>query len=79
MISNFESSVYSEELFTVSESEHDEVMQMMAEDSEAMSGYGEWSAALDRQPSIENFVIVNGKVYHKPEPRSLGRIGGFEL
>jgi hypothetical protein len=73
MISNFESNVYSEELFPVSESEHDEVMQMMATDD--FAGYGDWSAALES----ENFVVVNGKVSHKPEPPSLGRIGGFEL
>jgi hypothetical protein len=27
----------------------------------------------------ENFVVVNGKVCHKPEPPSIGRINGFEL
>ncbi|MFL6213305.1 MAG: hypothetical protein ACJ74J_05360 [Blastocatellia bacterium] len=27
----------------------------------------------------ENFVVVNGKVQHKPEPPSRGRIGGIEL
>ena len=72
MISNFESNVYSEELFTVTESEHDEVMQMMAED---FAGYNEWSAELES----ENFIIRNGKVYHKPQPPSMGRIGGYEL
>ncbi|MFL6276702.1 MAG: hypothetical protein ACJ74G_16055 [Blastocatellia bacterium] len=75
MISNFESNVYSEELFAVTESEHDEVMQMIAEESEAMSGYGEWSAALES----ENFIVRNGKVYHKAQPPSQGRIGGIEL
>ena len=75
MISNFESNVYSEELFTVTESEHDEVMQMMAEEAEAMQGYGEWSAELES----ENFIVRNGKVEHKPQPPSKGRIGGIEL
>jgi hypothetical protein len=79
MLNHFESNVYSEELFPVNESEHDEVLAMLAAESEGFAGYGEWSAQIDRQPSIENFVIVNGKVQHKPEPRSLGRIGGYEL
>ena len=56
----FLETVYSEELFTVSEQEHDEVMAMIAAES-------------------ENFVVVNGKVLHKPEPPSRGRIGGIEL
>jgi hypothetical protein len=62
-------------LFTVSESEHDEVMQMIAAESDGFASYGEWSAALES----ENFTVRNGKVYHKPEPPSQGRIGGFEL
>jgi len=62
MLNHFESNVYSEELFTVTESEHDEVMQMIAAESDGFAGYGQWSAEIDRQPSIENFVIVNGKV-----------------
>jgi hypothetical protein len=77
MLNHFESNVYSEELFTVTESEHDEVMQMIAAESEGFAGYGEWSAAMDAES--ENFVVRDGKVYHKPEPPSLGRIGGFEL
>ena len=72
MISNFESNVYSEELFTVSEQEHDEVMVMMAADD--FAGYGEWSAELES----ENFVIVNGQLQHKPQPPS-NRCMGFEL
>jgi hypothetical protein len=79
MISNFESSVYSEETFPVSEAEHDEVMQMMAAESEGFAGYGEWSAQLDDSAESENFTAREGKLYHKPEPPSQGRIGGFEL
>ncbi|HJQ26400.1 MAG TPA: hypothetical protein VKA60_20975 [Blastocatellia bacterium] len=60
MINQFLSERYSEELFTVSEQEHDEVMAMIAAES-------------------ENFVLRDGRVYHKPEPRSLGRIGGIEI
>jgi hypothetical protein len=62
-------------LFTVTESEHDEVMAMLAVEPEGFAGYGEWSAAL----ASENFTVRNGKVYHKLEPPSQGRIGGYEL
>ncbi|MEN3333090.1 MAG: hypothetical protein V7641_2455 [Blastocatellia bacterium] len=79
MLNQFESNVYSEELFTLTESEHDEVMQMMASDNDGWQGYGEWSAALDQNAESENFVVVNGRVSHKPEPRSLGRVNGYEL
>jgi hypothetical protein len=71
----FDSEIYSEELFTVSEQEHDEVRGLMAEDAEGWPGYGEWSAELES----ENFVVRDGKVEHKPQPPSQGRIGGFEL
>jgi hypothetical protein len=77
MINPYESSVYSEELFPVSENEHDEVLAMIAAESDGFAGYGEWSAAMDAES--ENFVVENGKVRHKPEPPSIGRIGGYEL
>jgi hypothetical protein len=69
----FDSEIYSEELFSVTESEHDEVMRLMAADD--FAGYGEWSSQLES----ENFVVRNGRVYHKPEPKSQGRMGGIEL
>ena len=69
----FDAEIYSEELFSVTESEHDEVMQMMAADD--FAGYSEWSSQLES----ENFVVRNGRVYHKPEPKSQGRMGGIEL
>ena len=78
MLNNFLSNVYSEETFSVTEAEHDEVMRLIAEESEAMAGYAEWSAALDA-PASEDFEVVDGPLRHKPEPKSLGRIGGFEL
>ena len=79
MLNQFLSTVYSEELFAVTESEHDEVMQMMAEEAEGFTGYGEWSAALEQPAASENFVVVGGRLQHKPEPKSLGRLNGFEL
>ena len=40
----FDAEIYSEELYSVSESEHDEVMRLMAEE-----GYQEWSEELESQ------------------------------
>jgi hypothetical protein len=68
----FLSNLFSEELFPVSESEYDEAMAAFASDD--FDGYSEWSA------SVENLFVDNsGTVRHKPEPRSLGRLGGIEL
>lgn len=78
MLSPFDRNRYSEELFTVGEAEHDEVMKSMAEDGDGWQGYSDWSATIDATES-ENFIVREGKVYHKPEPRSMGRIGGIEL
>ena len=69
----FDSERYSEELFGITEEEHDEVMRLMAADD--FAGYPEWSSRLES----ENFVVRNGRVYHKPEPKSQGRMGGIEL
>lgn len=78
-IPDFDTHVHCEELYGVSEAEYDEVMSLMAEDGDGWQGYAEWSAALDATIESENFVVRNGRVYHKPEPRSMGRIGGYEL
>ncbi|MFP5260896.1 MAG: hypothetical protein ACLGJB_03195 [Blastocatellia bacterium] len=81
-ISNFESNVYSEEIFSVSESEYDEVMTLMAEEGADFEGYGEWSASLESAVvnESENFIATaDGKVYHKPEPKSKGRYQGIEI
>ena len=59
----------------VSEGEHDEVLAMIGAEADAFTGYGEWSAELES----ENFVVVNGRLQHKPEPASRMRRGGFEL
>lgn len=47
-ISKFDSEVYSEELYSVTESEYTEVMQMMAEESEALEGCSDWAAQLEQ-------------------------------
>lgn len=73
-IDKFSANVYSEESFSFTESEYDEVMTAMASDD--FAGYGEWSA----QVESENFYVdPSGKVQHKGQPRSLGRLEGIEL
>ena len=81
-LSQFDTQSYSEELFNVSESEYDEVMSLMAANDSGFEGYSEWSLSLE-SPVVnesENFVATaDGKVHHKPEPKSDGRIGGIEI
>jgi hypothetical protein len=44
----FDAEIYSEELFSVTEEEHDEVMRLMAEE-----GYQEWSEELEAKLEAE--------------------------
>jgi hypothetical protein len=79
-ISQIESNVYSEETYNVTESDYDEVMQMIGEESAAFAGYTEWSQSLEVINESENFIAYSdGRVEHKPEPKSNGRIGGIEI
>ncbi|MFP5265577.1 MAG: hypothetical protein ACLGJB_27120 [Blastocatellia bacterium] len=81
-LNNFLSNVYSEETYSVSESEYDEVMTLMAEDAAEFEGYAEWSASLESAvvSESENFIATaDGKVHHKPEPKSNGRYQGIEI
>jgi hypothetical protein len=67
-ISNFDSNVYSEELHTVSESEYDEVMQMMADGSNDFEGYGEWSQELEQGTITDTPhgpILINRDCSHK--------------
>jgi hypothetical protein len=67
-ISIFESNVYSEELHLVSESEYDEVMQAMAEESKDFEGYGEWSAELEQGTITDTPhgpILINRDCSHK--------------
>ena len=73
----FDTEIHSEELQPVTEQEFDEVMAMIAAENDGWQGYGEWAAETDA--SAENFTVRDGKVFHKPEPPSIGRIGGYEL
>jgi hypothetical protein len=65
-ISNFESNVYSEELQGVTETEFDEVMQMMADDD--FGGYGEWSQELEQgtiTDTPQGPILINRDCAHK--------------
>ena len=66
-ISQFESNVYSEEIYSVSEQEFDEVMQMMAEESDGFQGYGEWSADVEQGTVINTAhgeILINKECSH---------------
>jgi hypothetical protein len=81
-LSQFDTQSYSEELFNVSESDYNEVMSLRVEESTGFDGYSEWSLSLD-SPVVsesENFIATaDGKVHHKPEPKSNGRYQGIEI
>jgi hypothetical protein len=77
-IDRFLTNVYSEELYQVSEAEYDEVMRLAAEDD--FSGYSDWADSLPfTEGDVENFVVLDGKVCHKPQPPERERIGGIEV
>ena len=59
-ISNFESNVYSEEIYSVSEQDFHEVMQMMADESNDFEGYGEWSQALEAGVVADGVLAASG-------------------
>jgi hypothetical protein len=76
-IPKFDSEIYSEETYSMTEAEYDEVM------SDCWQGYSEWSRELEQVRVVaesENFIAYSdGTVRHKPEPKSNGRWGGIEL
>lgn len=71
----FDAECYSEELQPVTEQEFDEVMAIIADEATGFEGYAKFSSELES----ENFIVRNGKVFHKTQPQSQGRIGGIEL
>jgi hypothetical protein len=78
-IDKFSANVYSEDQYAgLSEAEYDEAMAAFAaddmSDGDQWEGYGEWSQ------DVENlYVAADGRVHHKPEPKSQGRLNGVEL
>lgn len=82
-IDNFLTEIYSEELYSISESDYAEVMATPAVD-ENWQGYQQWSEALEEMPfsegDVENFETVNGLLRYKGESLKQGqRIGGIEI
>jgi hypothetical protein len=84
----YDTNRYSEELYGYTEAEYAEVMREMAEGAAAIEakhsdedfdGYEEFSDALEASAASENFTARDGKLHSKPQPKSRGRIGGFEL
>jgi hypothetical protein len=74
----FDSEIYSEELFPTDEREFDVVMNAAPLDDD-WTGYADWSEGLD-QTDVDNLTITeDGKVIHKAEPKSNGRLDGIEL
>jgi hypothetical protein len=80
-IPNYLSEVYSEELYSVSEQEYDEVMSAPAVTDDSWQGYGEWSREVEAllAPSTLYIDPKEGKVKQIPEPPSRGRIDGIEI
>ena len=65
-ISKFDSEIYSEELYSVSEQEYDEVMQANAVD-EGWQGYSEWSQELEQGQIIDTprgQILINRDCSH---------------
>jgi hypothetical protein len=67
-ISNFESNVYSEEIYSVSEQDFNEVMPMIGAENEALEGYGGWSAELEQGTTTDTPhgpILINRDCSHK--------------
>ncbi|HET9530672.1 MAG TPA: hypothetical protein VFQ92_09990 [Blastocatellia bacterium] len=84
-IPNYLSEVYSEDLYSISESDYDEVIATPAVE-DGWQGYSEWSAEVEadqkKQEAAPSTLYIDpkdGKVKQIPEPKSLGRIDGIEL
>jgi hypothetical protein len=86
-INNFDVNVYSEELHQVSESEHDEVMSLMADDEQEWKGYSDWSQAVESAAwtgaQVFNGVTVKKQCEHKDcshfRCEKNLRLGGIEI
>ena len=86
-IPKFDSEIYSEELYAVSESEYDEVMSLMAEDESGWQGYEDWSreneeSAWQGSEEVSGILIKKQCEHtHCPHTRCAKsqRIGGIEI
>ena len=59
-IPNYLSEVYSEDLYSITESEFDEVINTPAVEGEDWAGYEDWSMALEQQKQWDGAKEVNG-------------------
>jgi hypothetical protein len=54
---SFDCKVNCEEVSPVTESDYDDVMQMLAEESQAQEGYGDWSDETERLAALEQLAF----------------------
>jgi hypothetical protein len=86
-IPKFDSEIYSEELFTVTESEYDEVMSLMAKDETGFQGYEDWSReneeAAWRGSNEINGILIKKQCEHTRCPHTRCqrevRLGGIAI
>ena len=86
-IQKFDSEIYSEEIYNITESEYDSVMRLMAEDENGLQGYSEWSQELENQAwqgSKEyKGILIKKACEHRNCPHArcakAVRIGGIEI
>jgi hypothetical protein len=64
-IPNYLSEVYSEESYSFTEAEYDEVMSEPAVIGEDWAGYEDWSVALEQQKQWEGSKEINGILIKK--------------
>jgi hypothetical protein len=67
-LSQFDTTIYSEEIYSVSEQDFDEVMQMIGAENEALEGYGEWSQELEQGEIVKTShgpILINRDCAHK--------------
>jgi hypothetical protein len=67
-LSQFDTTIYSEEIYSVSEQEFDEIMQMMADESGDFEGYGQWSQEIEQGEVVKTShgpILINCDCSHK--------------
>ncbi|MFP5264821.1 MAG: hypothetical protein ACLGJB_23275 [Blastocatellia bacterium] len=86
-IPKFDSEIYSEESYPVTESEYDEVMEAIAEESQDFQGYCEWSQETENEAwkcSKEvSGILIKKACEHSTCPHTRCakaiRLGGIEI
>jgi hypothetical protein len=88
-IQKFDSEIYSEEIYNITESEYeyDEVMSLMAEDENSLQGYSDWSQELENEAWLGSKeckgILIKKACEHTNCPHTrcakAVRIGGIEI